>query len=271
MLELPLELECQIFELAFKPNSRNIQLKVTLCLVARRVQVWIDRIFHGLVAIRDDRGGQRFLSLIRSNSKPADFFRVVKTLSLAYSLDGGTAGNILAVCPNVQSLTCWVASSVASRKLPLLISRLPLQRLSIQVSHFSRIPATLSETWLSSLTHLDLYVDTRPPPQLSQLLTHLAHLSHICLSSAIVRAAMEYVEMVCSSRPRFQVLIVPCHATLVSWVEAILPPTAKDDDRVVVQAIPQDVREDWAYVGHSDMWSLAEASVKLRKNSVGQE
>ncbi|KAJ7769031.1 hypothetical protein B0H14DRAFT_2967985 [Mycena olivaceomarginata] len=264
MPELPLELECQIFELAFKPNSRNIQLKVTLCPRCTT----IDRIFYGLVAIRDDRRGQRFLSLIQSNSKPADFFRVVKTLSLAYSLDGGTAGNILAACPNVESLTCWVASSVASRKLPLLISRLPLQRLSIQVSHFSRIPATSSETWLSSLTHLDLYVDTRPPPQLSQLLTHLAHLSHICLSSAIVRAAMEYVEMVCSSRPHFQVLIVPCHATLVSWVEVILPPTAQDDDRVV-QAIPQDVREDWAYAGHSDMWSLAEASVKLRKSSVG--
>lgn len=79
--------------------------------------------------------------------------------------------------------------------------------------------------------------------------------------------------MMYPSRPRFQVLIVPCNASLVSQVEEILPPTAKDDDRVVVQAIPLDVRGDWetAYVGHSDMWSLAEASVKLRKSSVGQE
>ncbi|KAJ7858119.1 hypothetical protein B0H14DRAFT_3135553 [Mycena olivaceomarginata] len=63
MPDLPL-MKRQIFELAFRSNSRNLDLKTTLCLVARRVQVWIDRIFYELVAIENKTAERKFLSLI---------------------------------------------------------------------------------------------------------------------------------------------------------------------------------------------------------------
>ncbi|KAJ7364316.1 hypothetical protein DFH08DRAFT_838980 [Mycena albidolilacea] len=272
MPELPLELERQIFELAFKPNSRDIALKVTLCLVARRVQVWIDRIFYELVTISDEDRGKRFLSLIQSNAKPPDFFAVVKTLCLTYAVDDATACGILAACNRVESLACWVETDAP--QLPLLISQLPLHRLSIRMDHFLRIPfGAPPSSYLSDLTHIELR--RWDPSHLSQLV-HLPRLTHVCLPSRdYSQIRVGYTETVCSSCPRLQVLIILCDSTIVDWVEATLPLSAKADHRVVVQAklIREELREDWegSYFGRSDKWCRAEATVAQRKSSVGQK
>ncbi|KAJ7769025.1 hypothetical protein B0H14DRAFT_2632819 [Mycena olivaceomarginata] len=238
MPELPLELERQILELAFTPNSRDIALKVTLCLVARRVQVWIDRIFYELVTIRDEDRGKRFLSLIQSNAKPPGFFAVVKTLCLTYSVNGATACGILAACNRVESLACWVDTDAP--QLPLLISQLPLHRLSTRMDHFLRIPfGAPPSSYLSSLTHIELR--RWDSSHLSQL-AHLPHLTHK-------------------------------RRMALGRVKESLPPSAKIDHRIVVQDLFWGIVEDWEglYLGRSDMWSRAEAAVAQRKNSVGQK
>ncbi|KAJ7769024.1 hypothetical protein B0H14DRAFT_3509528 [Mycena olivaceomarginata] len=271
MPELPLELERQIFELAFKPNSRDIALKVTLCLVARRVQVWIDRIFYERVIIDDEDQGKRFLSLIQSNTKPPDFFAVVKTLCLTFFVEGATACGILAACNRVESLACWVDTDAP--QLPLLISQLPLRRLYTHIDHFLRIPfsAPQSNNYLSSLTHIEL--NRWDTSHLSQL-AHLPHLTHVCLlkhDHGPLRE--ECIETVCSSCPLLQVLIILCGRMAVGRVEESLPPSAKTDHRIVVQDQSRDIVEDWegSYFGRSDTWSRAEATVAQRKSSVGQK
>ncbi|KAJ7769026.1 hypothetical protein B0H14DRAFT_354868 [Mycena olivaceomarginata] len=249
---LPPELESQIFELAFRSNSRNLDLKTTLCLVARRVQVSllqtsildlscfrpglvsgisqnslqiysiqqccrIDRIFYELVPIEDENRGRKFLSLIHSNLKPPGFFTLVNTLFLHYSVEGATACDILAVCDRIERLTCWIPSNEDQQELPLLIGRLPLHQLSIKISLFSKIPS--SSTCLSVITHIDLVLESHTPPRLSQLLGPLPRLTHLCLSIEIFPVSAEYVETTCSSFPRLQVIIICCNSNILGWLE----------------------------------------------------
>ncbi|KAF7336819.1 hypothetical protein MVEN_02117800 [Mycena venus] len=269
MPELPPELEREIFELAFKPNNRNVALKLTLCLVARRVQFWIDRLFYEMVTIAHQRNADKFLSIVHSNSKPAGYFTVVKRLCIIYGISGATARDILSACPSVEALGCWVDKNDSSWRDPdsglfLLISRLPLRRLSIEASLFSSIPATLSSTWPSTLTHLDLFpLGKFPTSELSRL-AHLPRLTHVCLHTNR-NVGVGHVAMVCSNSPQLQVLIL--------LGGSIYPPDSSDphqhDSRIVVQdnwMKSFGPVEDWeaSYLGLSDMWTRAEATVAQR-------
>jgi hypothetical protein len=232
----------------------------------------IDRIFYELVTIRDEDRGKKFLNLIQSNAKPPDFFAIVKTLCLTYTVDGATACGILTACNRVESLACWVDTDAP--QLPLLISQLPLHRLSTRMDHFLRIPfGAPPSSYLSSLTHIVLrHWDSS---HLSQL-AHLPRLTHVCLPERDHRPLREgCIETVCSSCPRLQVLIIFCPWTLVGRVEEFLGPSATADPRVVVQAklVWSKTIRDWErpYFGRSDMWSRAEATVAQRKSSVGQK
>ncbi|KAJ7364315.1 hypothetical protein DFH08DRAFT_838974 [Mycena albidolilacea] len=271
MPTLPPELESQIFELAFRSNSRNLDLKTTFCLVAQRVQQCcrIDRIFYELVGIGDENRGRKFLSLIHSNVKPPGLFTLVKTLFLHYSVEGATARDILAVCDRIERLTCWIPSNEDQQELPLLIGRLPLHQLSIKISLFLKIPS--SSICLSTITHIDLVLESHTPPQLSQLLAPLPRLTHLCLSIEVFPVSAEYVETACSSFPRLQVVILCCNSNILGWVEEDLRYSVEVDHRIVVLADPFGEIMDWELA--SDMWSGAEAIVEERKKSlsVGNE
>ncbi|KAJ7769028.1 hypothetical protein B0H14DRAFT_354821 [Mycena olivaceomarginata] len=188
----------------------------------------------------------------------------------AYFVDGATACGILAACSSVESLACWVDTDAP--QLPLLISQLPLRRLSTRVDHFLRIPfGAPPSSYLSGLTHIQLH--HWDSSHLSQL-AHLPRLTHVCLPARDHTRIRGYIETVCSSCPRLQVLIILCPLTLVGRVEESLPPAAKADPRVVVQAkvTRRKIIEDWeaTYAGHLNIWSRAEATVKERL-SVGNE
>ncbi|KAF7352657.1 hypothetical protein MVEN_01231500 [Mycena venus] len=264
-IELPMELEREIFELAFEANDRDLSLKQTLCLVSRRVQSWIDRIFYELVSLATDRRARKFLTLIQSNSKPTGFFAAsVKYLCLGYSVNSGTACGILAACSQIQSLAYWVGNN--SPELPLLVSRLPLRRLSTEVDHFSRIPLSRS-TWLSNLTHLELVAWSNFSASKLVGLAHLPCLTHVCLNSEFMVA--EHVAMVCSSCPRLQVLI-PLNASLSPPI-----PQSARDRRIVVQTRAREVQaiREWeaSYFSRPSVWSRAEATMKERSTSSGQQ
>ncbi|KAF7362241.1 hypothetical protein MVEN_00570300 [Mycena venus] len=227
----------------------------------------IDRIFYELVTLANDRHAEKFRQLIQSDSKPPGFFTVVKTLCLTYTVPGSTACGILAACKEVRSLACWVDNQ--SPQLPLLVSRLPLRRLSIELEHFSSIPVDPSSLWLSSLTHIDLVPWGDFPAQGLSKLRHFPRLTHVALNPARMSGTPEHIAIVCSSCPCLQVLI------LLRRRNSPDPgPQQEHDHRIVMLEEPNGRMEDWeaSYFGHEDIWSRAEVIVaKQKAMSVGSE
>jgi hypothetical protein len=141
------------------------------------------------------------------------------------------------------------------------------------MDYFSKIPFGVPQSsYLSSLTHIEL---NRWDTSHLRQLAHLPRLTHVCLPDpGHGQIRVRYMETVCSSCPRLEVLIILCDPTFLSWVEGNLSLSSKGDHRIVVQPKCREVIGDWekSYFGGSDIWSRAEATVELRKkNLVGWE
>ncbi|KAJ7721478.1 hypothetical protein B0H16DRAFT_1386223 [Mycena metata] len=267
MPNLPFELEREIFELAFRAGRRNANLKLAFCMVARRVQVWIDLIFYAMVTIRDDHRAGQFLCLVDSKLKPPAFFSAVKVLCLPSYVSAQNACRILAACPAVERLALWIdCDSDTHQEFSSLIGGLPLRRLSLELNHISRVPATPG-TWLSNLTHLYIIVWAHSTLlELLPTIRRLPHLTHIALDFGFASPSAEHTAVVCSSCPSLRVLVVR--------VNDIRQQIEKDanDYRVVAQNWHEPIA-DWEApcFGLPDVWSRAEAAIeeRLKKASVG--
>ncbi|KAF8178654.1 hypothetical protein K438DRAFT_1977885 [Mycena galopus ATCC 62051] len=259
MPELPSELEREIFRLAFRSSGRDtrVPLKLTLCLVARRVQFWIDPLSYALVTLKDELHAGKFLGLIQSNLKSPDFFKAVETLCISFKVAGATACGILSACTQVRSLACWVDMK-DSPELPFLVSRLPLHRLSIEIGHFSNIPVAPSTSiWLSELTHIEL-IPWRWRYYSDQVLSNLCHLpslTHVAFDPGKMNGTGR-AAMICSCCSCLQVLIL---------LETHSEPM--DDYRVVLGQRKSNLVEDWEapYFGLEDVWSRAQTIADQQK------
>ncbi|KAJ7179071.1 hypothetical protein C8R46DRAFT_623475 [Mycena filopes] len=260
MPELPFELEREIFELAFR-SHRNAAFKVTLSLVARRVQCWIDLLYYELTTVRDESHADKLLALIESNLNPPNLFETVKTMCLPHGVPATSACRILAACTKVERLACW-SNFHDSPELPVLLSQLPLRRLSIELRHFSQIPLTPA-TWVLGLTHLDIVAwDDYDAHELLRL-KKLPQLTHVAVNFELDGMTAEHALCICSSCPllRILVLVVPEYTDVDLGLE---------DYRIVVHAGTEEIIADWEapYFGLPDMWSNAEAIVEQRQLSM---
>ncbi|KAJ7033402.1 hypothetical protein C8F04DRAFT_1104627 [Mycena alexandri] len=268
MPNLPYELEREIFELALRADRQNSDLKLALCMVARRVQIWIDLIFYEMVTVQDDHHADRFLSLVDSNIKPLAFFSAVKILCLPSYVSAPNACRILTACTAVEQLACW-SHCVNHPEFSSLIGRLPLRRLSLELIHLSRVPAT-HETWLSSLTHMYIIILVdKDILGLLPTIRRLPHLTHVAVNFRFAYVSAEHAAVLCSSCPSLRVLVILSESYDMSprWIEE----EAINDYRVVVQSAPQDPIADWEapYFDLPDMWSRAEATIEVNRASIG--
>ncbi|KAJ7290191.1 hypothetical protein C8J57DRAFT_1492921 [Mycena rebaudengoi] len=197
---LPPELECEIFEIAARSCREDLEPGLTLQLVARRVHVWVERVFLEVVALRDGRHAEKFLQLV--DLKPAGFFaNIVRALFIPYLVTSKTASKVLSVCTGVRFLACWAVFQ-DTPELPLQISRLPLSRLGIELHHFLSIPLSTS-AWLSKLTHLDLafWSQFDDPSDLLALCRHLPQLTRIYMYHYELEWSLHLARQLCSSCP----------------------------------------------------------------------
>lgn len=206
-----------------------------------------------MVTISAKEQARKFLGII--DSKSPGFFRTVKTLCLAYSVTAAQACDILSACTKVEFLACWVDCE-DHPELPLLVSRLPLRRLSVEFKHFSKI----LPVWSTVLTHLNLVVwETPLPPGGLSRLSQLPGLTHVAFSFGTPGLDPAVICETCAS---LQVLVI-LHESLFS-------PEDRDylfDSRIVVQDEPENLLRDWeaCYFGHPDLWSHAEDVIEQRK------
>ncbi|KAJ7290199.1 hypothetical protein C8J57DRAFT_1164394 [Mycena rebaudengoi] len=210
--QLPPELECQIFETAARNYRDDFEFSkvINLSLVARRVHFWVEPVFLEVVVLWDENHAKKFLKL--ADMKSVGFLaNAVRALCIPYQVDALTAHRILSVCTGVRILACWVDYR-AVPDLPLLISHLPLTRLTIEVHHFLAIPLSTS-SGLSTLTHLNLtfwqWVRAVDPARLSLILSRLPRLTHVTLSGGDEN--MVFARALCSSIPNLHVVRIGPH------------------------------------------------------------
>ncbi|KAJ7185567.1 hypothetical protein C8R46DRAFT_982232 [Mycena filopes] len=272
MPDLPFELEREIFELVFRTDPKNVDLKTTLCSVARRVQTWIDPLFYEVMTFERDRPAQLFLNLVDSNMKPPAFFSAVKILCLAFYVSATNACRILATCTGIEMLACWVDLSAHPESVTL-IKRLPLRRLSLEITHLTRILVPTaggqgtSAEWLSNLTHLHMVVWDDDPNATEHISTiqRLPHLTHLVLNLGAQALGVQHVASVFSVCPSLRVFV-----GLTDSFDPLDFDLKKDEyRRVVVQPLLDDFIADWVapYFGLPDMWSLAEVAIEDRAAS----
>ncbi|KAJ7492074.1 hypothetical protein FB451DRAFT_1551502 [Mycena latifolia] len=250
MPTLPVELEREIFE--WGPSLLTT----------------VDLIFYESVAIPSTLNGDKFLSLLDSPKYEGFFARTVKNLCLDYDVKPDQACRMLSACTGVKVLGCRVDEErvlqpFGSLRLPRFLSQLSLQRLSIDFTHFSKIPSNPS-TWLG-LTHLHLEFWCDGPSftfsELSQSLRRLPRLTHVGLSSSTSEPV--YAEVIYSSCPNMQFLVVVFNTAELDPV--VTPnPYYPADPRVVF--IDARYKEDFEtlYCGPANLWARAEEFMTQR-------
>ncbi|KAK7448783.1 hypothetical protein VKT23_013514 [Stygiomarasmius scandens] len=118
VLDLPPELEREIFELTAK-TYRGTAVK--LALVARKTQVWMERLLYHSIILDSAEQIRRFLCTIAA--RPAAFFaEYVKRLYLTTWVELDTTLRLLSVCTGITHLTSWAGPETPTPKEPLPVN-----------------------------------------------------------------------------------------------------------------------------------------------------
>ncbi|KAJ7780132.1 hypothetical protein DFH07DRAFT_950185 [Mycena maculata] len=171
---LPPEIEREIFEITAQFPRNAVQL----VLVARRTQIWIERLIYETVTLSDPEICDKFLRTLES--RPAQFFADnVKSLCVPGDIELFEAEKVLKACRGVVNLAVWLPPQHA----PLFPSVCSLQprRLSVNVSALcgSTSQPDFSHPFFAKVTHLELvdWMDWTTFLHIDQLSPHLTHLA----------------------------------------------------------------------------------------------
>ncbi|KAJ6564559.1 hypothetical protein B0H19DRAFT_1141418 [Mycena capillaripes] len=269
----PPELEREMFELAAELYPETIP---NLLLVSMRVYEWIDRIkYRTITPAEAHRKGYSFRGIhlqstcsltalrraVRSNSKPASFFRDHVRHLFTQSDDGDALREILLACRGIQHLA--LVRFVEPVLVPALSGLRP-RRLIIYWR--SSIDWDLCRPMFSFTTHLEI-LDHIPQfaeqfitkwlPFLAQLpaLTHLSFFWGVNVATQTLASCSKLEVLVCT------------HPSPAPHSD-LLNPIA--DEQFVYIAVPDPLR-DWitGTNGCMDYWACAEAFVvKKRRGEI---
>ncbi|KAF7289032.1 hypothetical protein HMN09_01351200 [Mycena chlorophos] len=279
----PPEIEREIMEVA----ARSPGTATTLALVARRTQIWMERLIYETVTLASPTVTERFISVL--NSRPVEFFsKAVKSLCIPGDIPLASAIRVLQACQGVINLALWLPLQ-ATPLLPY-ISALRPRRLSVNVSGLfgAKMPlqieneksslaacADFTHPFFSRVTHLEL-VDWLVPLILSDTTLNLPllapHLTHLALdvdpcvdASALVRLRVQSILRACRSLVICLGVVDDDDTMIVASDE--FSDVAADDPRLVILSDSADVVASWEdSVRGSDtnIWVFAEGIVKER-------
>ncbi|KAJ7803204.1 hypothetical protein B0H14DRAFT_2613653 [Mycena olivaceomarginata] len=170
---LPPEIEREIFELTaqFPGNAVN------LVLVARRTQIWIERLIYETVTLADCEICDKFLRTV--DSRPAQFFADnVKSLCVPGDIDPLGAVRVLKACQGVVNLAIWLVGPQDTPFFPF-VSALRPTHLSINIHGLYGVQCKpdFAHPFFSHVTHLELVDWLEWAPHIAALSPHLTHLA----------------------------------------------------------------------------------------------
>ncbi|KAJ7726690.1 hypothetical protein DFH07DRAFT_970400 [Mycena maculata] len=289
-LDLPVELEREIFEIAAKAD---IGTALRLAVVARRVQAWVEPIIYSQVVVAHAPDASQFqiqntrtilahrirAQLHNSKNKKKDplahvprFIRTIPLRSASFfarnvrrlyvgHLSEPELVTVLSACTGVAELG-WCACTL-SPPVAAALSALPLRRLAVDHTFaFDALPPAP----LARLTHLDLafhevsYLPLLPPLQ------HLRALTHF--SAAFGRAVPppSWAAPVFDACPALRIVLFYSDQMYMEQISGLRP--RHPDPRVVVMLPPVG---DWTARWVHDAWPLAEEVVRERRTIAAAE
>ncbi|KAJ7122032.1 hypothetical protein C8R43DRAFT_899931 [Mycena crocata] len=210
--ELPYELEREIFELTARAHPKCAP---QLALVASHVQRWVEAVIYETIVI-GARSDKQDLFWRTFSSRPSAFFsKNIRVLHLTTGVSYSNARQIITVCSNLSSLTCWANPFMSREEFSAFLSP-SIRRLSIDASTLwslagsSTVP-DISNPVFSRLTHLEV---VNPPhwfdwtPLLDGTLPHLTHLAFGDLDAAHSSSMIEFLrEALACEGLRLQMII----------------------------------------------------------------
>ncbi|KAJ7114082.1 hypothetical protein C8R44DRAFT_796253 [Mycena epipterygia] len=161
----------------FEITARFPRNAVKLALVARRTQIWIERLIYEMVTLSDQQLCDKFLRTL--DSRPAQFFTDnVKSLCVPGDIQPLGAERVLKACQGVVNLAIWLPLQEA----PLFpfVSSLRPKRLSINVhALYGSCEPDFAHPFFSRVTHLELvdWLDLATDLRIDHLFPHLTHLA----------------------------------------------------------------------------------------------
>ncbi|KAF9051504.1 hypothetical protein BJ165DRAFT_893117 [Panaeolus papilionaceus] len=257
--DLPVELQREVFVAAadLHPGSA-----LRLVLVARKVYSWIQPLIYQTVAL----GTSDTVLFLRSmDTLPIDFLSLhVINLCLSVSVGVRDALRIVQACTAVVDLAFWIncLETRARALLATAIGRLPLRRLSIEVTHFRRLFAdapTGTVRWMDTLTHLDLIFWTHENSPLIPNLHNFPVLTHISLRLLHSHVEDDAIHAVLRACRRLRIMII------FDASEMLEETVWHADPRVVYLPYPQTPVREWeeqATGTANNIWALADDLVK---------
>lgn len=197
---------------------------------------------------------------------PPKFFAAhARKMCLSVSVTAEDAERILRVCTGVVDLAFWVdyLGTFPNASIVPFISQLPLQRLSIEHSHFVSLFSASPKpqhAWCNTLTHLSIIFWTSEISSPSSELRSLCSLTHLALKMYDVCAPEDYIHQTLSACETLQVLVIFEHTT-----DAVEEAGRCDDPRVVYMDSPPQAILDWELQARGDedcSWAMAEELIK---------
>ncbi|KAF7360118.1 hypothetical protein MVEN_00740200 [Mycena venus] len=291
-LDLPVELEREIFELA---ASTDVATALRLAIVARRVQAWVEPIIYSRVVVvnapevsaqtqssryilrgRTTRAQSsrkapnqpqipRFIRTIPL--RPASFFaRHVKCLQIG-NLSEPHLVAVLSACIGISELGWW-SNALTPPVAAALCSLNSLYRLSVDLSFQLDFPQLNAAPMFSTLTHFDISLHNHHyhHQPLIPTLKRFPALTHLSVAHGYVVPPVTWCDDVFESCPRLKILLRLSDSLFFEELSGLRQRHA--DLRVVVMQQPVG---DWTARWVHDTWPLAEDIVRERQGLAAAE
>ncbi|KAJ7620818.1 hypothetical protein DFH06DRAFT_62134 [Mycena polygramma] len=265
MLELrrvpcfPAELEREIFETTAQRHPGEI---LTLLRVARRVLVSIEPLLYRVARESELRWASLNAFLKAVDSKPADFFhKCVRHLCLEFMTRTDDAVRILEVCTGVVDLA--LGDQATSPDLLPFLAKMPLRRLSADLSSLFGEAINLAHPMFRSLTHLDMMDlgDCEWEPEILPHIPALPALTHLALNWDVSRDALEDC---LEQSPRLKLMLLVWICSEEHLYKTMQIPHSYDVDvRLVMGCCNKEYWANWeaSARGLPCLWSLGDEFV----------
>ncbi|KAJ7467055.1 hypothetical protein FB451DRAFT_1178298 [Mycena latifolia] len=213
ILELPYELEREIFELTARAHPKCAP---QLALVSSYVQTWVEAVIYETIVLGAPSNKQNLFWRTFTSRPPLFFSKKIRALHLTTGVSYSQARRIISVCTNLSSLTCW-ANPLTSREEFCALLSPNLRHLSVNASILwsPTGPTTgpdLAHPIFERLTHLEI---VNPPswfdwaPLLDGALPNLTHLAFGDLDAAHAPSMVDFfLAALACDVPRLEMLIV---------------------------------------------------------------
>ncbi|PPQ97927.1 hypothetical protein CVT26_002972 [Gymnopilus dilepis] len=193
-IQLPLELEREVFEIA--AQSGSLQCTAELCLVARRVREWVEPFLYEMLIFSSY---DAFPSIYQDDDPD---LRKLPAYSTATShaqhvflegLDSRVVMEILLHCTQVTNVSIWACRGVNAYTIGTILKSRPIERLSMNFEDLFPLDCSFNPAFFPHLTHLEL-VDMDPIWERCKKLILLPKLTHLSLTFPPLMFAQQALE-----------------------------------------------------------------------------